>query len=175
MGAPECAAVRAMLGGEPFVHMARGEDGLMVSDAPRRLDALALAEGCDRLRAAGYVFRPTEQGLLAIDWNERRWVDFAGDALREDAPAIPEDDAQHPLYALFMLLHRHPASADAQPRALLRTLVKASMRKDGLESIALPMLETCAQRLRRHEALPSAARRMILRALSGREGQTEVL
>jgi hypothetical protein len=165
MDAAEREAVKALVGGGAFVRFAAEDDALLVSDAPRRMVAEALADAVARLTAAGYLCRVTERGLLAIDWNETRWAAFAARHSAGGWPPWPHDEALHACYALVRLLLLHPAPWAAQPRPLLRALVKALARRGGLCKAAPALLAACARRLRRHEALPSAGAGLILAAL----------
>lgn len=161
----ERAAVRQIIGGSVFVRLAEGNDALLVSDAPRRMVAGALQEAIDRLQAEHYVAWVTARNLLAIDWDEKRWRAFCERRQTCETLTIPSDETQHALYALARLLTVHPAPCNEQPLTLLRALVKAATRKDGLLKIAPAMLATCAVRLRRRETLPSAAAWLAVRAL----------
>lgn len=161
----ERATVRRIIGGSVFVKLAEGDDALLVSDAPRRMVAGALREAIDRLQAEGYVAWITERDLLAIDWDEKRWHAFCEPRQTCETLTIPSDATRHALYALARLLAAHPAPRKEQPLTLLRALVKAATRKDGLLKIAPAMLATCAVRLRQRETLPSAAAWLAVQAL----------
>ncbi len=165
MDAAERADVRRLLGGGAFVRLAVDDDALLVSDAPRRMDADALAEAIGRLQAEGYVAWVTERGLLAIDWGERRWHIWEERGRICSEPTLPSDETLHAPYALARLLWAHPAPWHEQPRTLLRELVKAAARREGIVRIAPTMLTVCAERLRRHETLPTAAAWLVIHEL----------
>ena len=165
MDAAERAAVRQIIGGSVFVRLADEDGALLASDAPRRMDAYSLGEAITRLQAEGYAAWVTERNLLAIDWGELRWHSFGERHQACVTLAVPNEEAQHALYALARLLIAHPAPLHDQPRALLRRLIKAGAFKDGLVNIAPELTASCAERLRRHEALPSAATGLLVQAL----------
>ena len=162
---PDRAAVAAILGGRAFVKLCDTDDALLVSDAPKRMDGQALAGALTRLAQAGYTAQTTPRGLLAIDWTESRWQELFEQNITAGEPALPQNEALHACYALATLLLLHPAPPAQQPKLLLRNLLKAACRKGGLAAAAPPMLAACAQRLRMHQALPTAAASLLVAVL----------
>lgn len=153
----ECAAIAAILGGKAFVRVADGEDALFVSDAPRRLPPHAWDIARLRLENAGYTAQSTENGLLAVDWDEARWRLWRDACADAEPAAFPGDKTLWPAYALAALLARHPAPWETQPRELLRAAVKATFTPSLIPQTAKVMYGICAQRLRLGLPLPSAA------------------
>lgn len=154
---PDRAAVATMLGVRAFVRLCATDDALLVSDAPKRMDAQALQAAITRLEQAGYTASIVPRGLLAIDWNETRWQAFSDRYAASGEPVFPQDEKLHSVYELARLMRLHPVRLARQPKPMLRALAKAACRKGGLVACAPNALVACAQRLRLHEALPSAA------------------
>ena len=166
----ECAALAAIINAG-FVRVAQGGEALFVSDAPRRLPPQARDAALTRLAREGYDARLTAEGLLALDWAEARWLQWRDDNAYAPVAAFPRRDAGWPAYSLAMLLALHPAPWESQPRDMLRSVVKAAFRPQTMPRTATALYAACAQRLRQHQALPSAAAGALWNDIRMQEGE----
>lgn len=151
--------LRAAAGADCFIRRSRGDDALWASDLPRRLrDAEALRDAERRMNEAGALCRTDERACLwYIDLCGEKYAKLVG-ALPTEPPPIPRDDGLHAVYALCRLLLCHPAPLSEQPLAPLRAVLKRfDLPRAQMTALAPELHGTCAERLRKHQALPSAA------------------
>lgn len=160
---PSRAEVRALLP-RGFVRLSQSDAFLFVSDAPRRLEADALAECLGALRLRGYECAADESGLLWLDWGRERWDAFIS-ACPSALPALPKDCYE--AYSLCRLLMRHAAPSD--DFACLRGVLKRWNDAPAMERFAREQRELCACRLRLSQPLPACAGRALARWLMEKE------
>ncbi|MDD3214264.1 MAG: hypothetical protein PHY64_11350 [Eubacteriales bacterium] len=148
----------ALIGPSAFVRRAKTDDALYISDAPRRLppEALILLE--ETLNKNEFCCRITNRGLWEIDLADERLLALLHSYPHGSNPKIPKDNALLPAYALIRLLQKHPAPWAKQPRGPIRAILKRmNLSQAEMNPVLQPLLETCAERLRKGLPLPSEA------------------
>ncbi len=152
----ESASIAAMLGCGGFVRRNTEDCSLWISDAPRRLEKAQLISAMAALEGEGYTVWRTSRQMLAIDWNEVRWQAWVDETTTVVDVPFPQDDCIFPVFALTRLLKAHPYAWHAQPKTLIRCLLKNMQNRNQLITCAKAIHQQCAVRLRRGDALPSA-------------------
>jgi hypothetical protein len=147
----------ALLGAACFLRRSRSDEAFFITDAPRRLAQSQLALLTSELTRYGYVIRLTPRGLWQIDLGEDRLRALVATLLPSGALLIPAQSERLDVYALTQLLYLHPAPWDAQPKEPLRALLKRYDRPAEFADCARKQLENCAELLRLHLPLSSAA------------------
>ena len=113
-------------------------------------------------------------GSHRLDWTAEAWRSRL-EGLPAQPPPLPANEELHPAYALCRLLLMHPAPLERQPMEMVRRVLKLTAQ-DGALKRAIPALHgLCAQRLRRGEALPSAAGGILAAWLAGQERKGETV
>lgn len=153
--------LRRLLGPDSMLRFYRREDWLFVSDAPRRRPQQAEAlvrsleeDGWQVLEAGG---------LFLIDPDRGRWLDLIRAVPGEPLPQAQETSL--PLYSMARRMTRAAVSAEDQPIAPLRLMVKAVGRKDGSAVLRL-MPAMLAELQRRRQPMPEAAGWMLVWAMN---------
>lgn len=162
----------ALTGSRAFVRRAKTDDAMYVSDAPRRLekDALSLLEY--QLNQNGFDCHVTENGLWKIDLTDSRLFALLHTYPDAENADIPEKNEDLPVYGLFRILKKHPAPWKRQPREIIRALLKRmDQPREEMNRISQPILEICAEKLRKGMTLPSEAAPMLAYWLNHKEGK----
>ena len=160
-------------GGKCFVRICSDDGALWISDVPRLgIDLPALRERLERRGLA--VLPDASRALCRLDWTAEAWRSRL-EGLPAQPPPLPANEELHPAYALCRLLLMHPAPLERQPMEMVRRVLKLTAQ-DGALKRAIPALHgLCAQRLRRGEALPSAAGGILAAWLAGQERKGETV
>jgi hypothetical protein len=151
----------ALLGEGCFLHIARGDDALFVTDAPLRFSRERRQNAARALMERGFVVDNTPAGLWKIDCSGERFFRIFDAFSTEPAAAFPVDERAADVYALERLLDAHPSPWKEQPTELLRAIAKNCGRREELIRRTPKILQNCAMRIRRGMPLPSAAAGML--------------
>lgn len=160
-------------GGKCFVRICSDDSALWISDLPRL--GIALPALQERFARQGLAVLPdASRALCRLDWTAEAWQSRL-EGLPSQPPPLPANAELHPAYALCRLLLMHPAPLERQPMEMVRRVLKLTVR-DGALKRAIPALHSlCAQRLRRGEALSSAAGGILAAWLAGQEQKGETV
>lgn len=165
------AEIAVILGERVFVRISASEDALFVSDAPRRMTPNALETVSVALNGLGYSVWVLQNNMMAIDWDETRWVRWAESIAGESVDTFPTEPSLWPVYRLYRLLDAHPAPFAKQPRAPMRELLKRDDRPQEWAMRTHNIRRACAAMLRKHQPLPVAAKGLLAEWLSRAKGE----
>ena len=146
--------------GACFLHDAREDDALWVTDLPARTAELEGVRAS--LNALGVTCRlDASRRLWRLDPSCERYAEALA-KLPNEPPPFPNDDRLRPAYALCRLLWLHPAPLAAQPMEPIRRVIKLSQGATDPMLRAVPRLHAeCAALLRERLPLPHAAGRVL--------------
>ena len=138
-----------------MLRLSREDDSLWVCDLPRRCDEQNCLAIAARLASAGFQIRSDNAARL---WRiDLAWTDelFLPPAVQ---PAFPRDERLHPAYGLYRLLSTRTFPMEAQPKPLLRAILKLTLQPPGENGRRTTELHCqCAALLNQKRPLPSAA------------------
>ena len=154
MTLPTAEQIRTIINAPCLVKIDRAGRALYVSDYARRLGSRA--EGAtQRLKQAGFVVSPLEDGMSLVDWPLGDYLQWYASQPLPPAPAGLGRRA-----GLYHALTRHPAPLDQQDgRVLAQALLLARLKRD---TALFDLLEGAyAKALRERRAPPHHGARVL--------------
>lgn len=161
----ETLEVRVLLGEGCFLRRSRTPDSLWVTDAPLRFDGHRLKACQCALDQSGFAVHPLSSGLWGIDPGQTRWLVRL--SVWETVPSLSFTLAglDTAAYSLAVILRAHPAPLTSQPLEWIRMLYQAETDPTQFHHACERLIFKAAEKLRSHEALPSAAAGLIYQHL----------
>ena len=143
-----------------FVRVCDDDTALWVSDLPRRMPGCGVLK--ETLFQAGFAVQTDEQAMLwYVDWTAERWQEILA-KLPQECPPLPQQEAQHELYALCRLWLLHPAPLAPEHMPALRRAVKLRADFPGKGQRDVRALhQEAARQLREGKTVAYAAGRVL--------------